>query len=491
MRDPATRARLDLDGRSGREQLLHAVGRRRDAPLAGRALGAHAHMDRHCILTPAATALSRSFRNRNRAAQRPGAIACGPGVGFAAWRAERRGTSIIDEAALDAAAEKESFTGVVTVDVGDERRYERVRGLRAPRAARCPTPRRPGSRSPAAARRSRRSRCSDWSRRACWRSIRRSRGILGADLPLIDDEVTVEQLLTHTSGIGDYLDEEADWDAADYVLPVPVHLLGRDRGVRARRRRLPAGVRAGRAVRVLQRRLHRARADRRARQRPRVPRPGRRGGLRAGGAAARRRSCARTSSPATPRSATCSMRATARTCCTSRCAATVTAASTTTADDLHTFWRALLDGRIVSEETVEEMTRPRYDVPEEGLRYGMGVYARCDRTAAHHGGLRRGRVVPLDPRPAYGTTVSVLGNSSEGAWPVVNVAGRRRVDRVSDCLSPPTPSPVLRIGPSPSSSRQRSSHGSLRALAELRVAVRPRGRRRACTAPTTRRTSAR
>src|SRR3954447_8052427 len=33
-----------------------------------------------------------------------------------------------------------------------------------------------------------------------------ARPILGDDLPLIDDRVTVEQLLSHRSGIGDYLD---------------------------------------------------------------------------------------------------------------------------------------------------------------------------------------------------------------------------------------------------------------------------------------------
>ena len=37
-----------------------------------------------------------------------------------------------------------------------------------------------------------------------------AREVLGGDLPLIDDRVTVEHLLTHTSGIGDYYDEEAD-----------------------------------------------------------------------------------------------------------------------------------------------------------------------------------------------------------------------------------------------------------------------------------------
>src|SRR3954452_12541423 len=41
------------------------------------------------------------------------------------------------------------------------------------------------------------------------------RGILGDDLPLIDDGVTVEHLLVHRSGIGDYFDEEADTDISD------------------------------------------------------------------------------------------------------------------------------------------------------------------------------------------------------------------------------------------------------------------------------------
>ncbi len=51
------------------------------------------------------------------------------------------------------------------------------------------------------------------------------RSVLGSDLPLIGDEVTIEHLLSHRSGIGDYLDEEADQDLADYLMPVPVHEL--------------------------------------------------------------------------------------------------------------------------------------------------------------------------------------------------------------------------------------------------------------------------
>jgi CubicO group peptidase (beta-lactamase class C family) len=37
--------------------------------------------------------------------------------------------------------------------------------------------------------------------------------------------VTVEHLLAHRSGIGDFLDEDVDGAIDDYVLPVPVHEL--------------------------------------------------------------------------------------------------------------------------------------------------------------------------------------------------------------------------------------------------------------------------
>jgi CubicO group peptidase (beta-lactamase class C family) len=53
----------------------------------------------------------------------------------------------------------------------------------------------------------------------------RARELLGADLPLIGGDVTVEHLLSHTSGIGDYLDEELVTDPGAYVMPVPVHEL--------------------------------------------------------------------------------------------------------------------------------------------------------------------------------------------------------------------------------------------------------------------------
>jgi CubicO group peptidase (beta-lactamase class C family) len=52
-----------------------------------------------------------------------------------------------------------------------------------------------------------------------------ARAVLGDDLPLIDDTVTVEHLLAHRSGIGDYLDESLYDDGSPYELPVPAQWL--------------------------------------------------------------------------------------------------------------------------------------------------------------------------------------------------------------------------------------------------------------------------
>jgi CubicO group peptidase (beta-lactamase class C family) len=52
-----------------------------------------------------------------------------------------------------------------------------------------------------------------------------ARSVLADDLPLIGDDVTVEHLLAHRSGIGDYLDEDAGFEASDYLMPIPVHEL--------------------------------------------------------------------------------------------------------------------------------------------------------------------------------------------------------------------------------------------------------------------------
>jgi len=52
-----------------------------------------------------------------------------------------------------------------------------------------------------------------------------ARSVLGADLPLIGDDVAVEHLLAHRSGIGDFADEEAGHEITEYVLTVPAQEL--------------------------------------------------------------------------------------------------------------------------------------------------------------------------------------------------------------------------------------------------------------------------
>ena len=126
--------------------------------------------------------------------------------------------------ALDAAIEAESFTGVLTVDVGDERTLERCEGF-ANRALGVPNT--PSTRISAA------SGNKGFTALVIMRLVEDGklglkdlvRPILGDDLPLIDDAVTIEHLLTHTSGIGDYLDEEGDGEIDDYIFSLPLHAL--------------------------------------------------------------------------------------------------------------------------------------------------------------------------------------------------------------------------------------------------------------------------
>ena len=53
----------------------------------------------------------------------------------------------------------------------------------------------------------------------------RWRDLFPKALPLVDDAVTIEHLLGHRSGVGDYVDEEIIESADDYLMELPVHLL--------------------------------------------------------------------------------------------------------------------------------------------------------------------------------------------------------------------------------------------------------------------------
>jgi len=100
----------------------------------------------------------------------------------------------------------------------------------------------------------------------------RARELLGSDLPVINDAVTVEMLLAHRSGFGDYLDEAADWDVNDHVLSVPVHTLADTQSFLAIVGGYPQVFCARGAPRLLQRRVHRVGAAGRAGRGHPIPR---------------------------------------------------------------------------------------------------------------------------------------------------------------------------------------------------------------------------
>lgn len=245
-----------------------------------------------------------------------------------------------------------------------------------------------------------------------------ARELLRGDLPLIDDAVTVEMLLAHRSGIGDYLDEEAGWEVDDYVLPVPVHTLA-DTGsflpvldgypqVSAPGRvfsycnggYIVLALLAERASGVPFHDLVHERVCRPAglvdtafRRGDELPARVARGYLGLDGD--------RTNVLHLP------------------VRGNGDGGIHSTAADLSLLWTALCAGRVVSGETVALMTAPRSDVPSEGLRYGLGTWLHATGPALVMEGYDPGVSMRSTHDPTTGLTVTVLSNTSEGAWPLV------------------------------------------------------------------------
>jgi CubicO group peptidase (beta-lactamase class C family) len=127
-------------------------------------------------------------------------------------------------ASVDRVAAATGFSGVVRVDVAGETLVERAYGLadRAYGVAMTPSTRIGVASGAKPLTALTVMRLVEDGRLAL---TTRAREVLGDDLPLVDDAVTVEHLLSHRSGIGDYLDEDDLDDMAAYVMRVPVHLL--------------------------------------------------------------------------------------------------------------------------------------------------------------------------------------------------------------------------------------------------------------------------
>lgn len=247
--------------------------------------------------------------------------------------------------------------------------------------------------------------------------------LLGDDLPLVDAAVTIEHLLTHTSGIGDYLDEEAEWEVSDFVLSVPVHRLTTAEAFLPVLDGHPQAFAPGErfaycngGYMVLAVLLERATGET-------YHQAVRRLVLEPAGLA---------STGFLPLNALPADAALGYLDDEGDLVNTLhlpvlgngDGGAFTTAADLHRFWLALLDGRIVSRATVDAMMRPRHDVPDEGLRSGMGLWLHATHPALVLEGYDAGASFRSTHLIAARTTVSVLGNSSEGAWPVIGALAK-------------------------------------------------------------------
>jgi CubicO group peptidase (beta-lactamase class C family) len=242
----------------------------------------------------------------------------------------------------------------------------------------------------------------------------RVRSILGDDLPLVDDRVTVEHLLAHRSGIGDYLDEDAVEDPNAYLMAVPVHELVTTDDYIAILDGHPAKFAPGERFeycnggyvilaliteRVCGRPYHDLVEER-------VCKP------------AGMTDTAFLRSDSLPGKAALGY-LDDHGLTTNVFHLPVRGSGDggiyTTAADIHAFWEALMSGRIVSSATVTEMSKPRSDATD-GLRYGLGLWIGPGDAVSIHGfDTGVGFVSVHDP--SRHLTFSVLSNTTRGAWP--------------------------------------------------------------------------
>jgi CubicO group peptidase (beta-lactamase class C family) len=254
-----------------------------------------------------------------------------------------------------------------------------------------------------------------------------ARSVLGEDLPLIDDDVTVEHLLAHRSGIGDYFDEDLEQELTDYLLPVPVHELATTEQYLAVLDGHPSKFAPGErfsycnggyvVLALIAERTSGVAFHELVRQRVCEPAgmddtaflrsdelPGRTavGYLEIDGL--------KTNVLHLP------------------VRGTGDGGIYTTLADMSAFWDALFAGRIVSKEWVAEMVRPRSDLPHETLprRYGLGFWLHPTTDTVFLEGSDAGVSFRSVHDPRSSLTYTVISNTSEGAWPL----GRHLRDRL-------------------------------------------------------------
>lgn len=248
-----------------------------------------------------------------------------------------------------------------------------------------------------------------------------ARSVLAEDLPLIDDEVTVEHLLAHRSGIGDYVDEDLDLPITDHVLTVPVHELGTIEDHLRVLDGYPSKFRPGErfsycnggyvVLALIAERVSGTPFHDLVEQRVCQP-----AGMTD---TAFLRSDELPGGVALGYLAEDGMR-------TNVFHLPVRGAGDggiySTAADISILWAALFAGRIVSADLVAEMVRPHSDVPgDQPRRYGLGFWlARTGDVVELHG-YDAGVSFRTVHDPNDRLTHTVLSNTSEGTWPVTEL----------------------------------------------------------------------
>ena len=250
-----------------------------------------------------------------------------------------------------------------------------------------------------------------------------ARSLLGDDLPLIADDVTVEHLLAHRSGIGDYLDEDA-YDVRDYVLAVPVHELATTEQylpvLDGHETVFPAGERfsynnAGYVVLALMAERSTGvefhdlvrtlvcepagMTDTAFLRSDELPGRAALGYLDVDG----------------PRTNVFHLPV----------RGSGDGGVYSTAADISALWGALFAGRVVPPRRLAEMVRPRSDWPEESRRYGLGFHLEATGDGVFLEGHDAGVSFASLHRPTSSITCTVISNWTEGAWPIIRLLSDR------------------------------------------------------------------
>jgi CubicO group peptidase (beta-lactamase class C family) len=240
--------------------------------------------------------------------------------------------------------------------------------------------------------------------------------LLPDTLPMVDPAVTIEHLLGHTSGVGDYLDEEEVGDVDDYVMGVPVHRLASPRDylplLDGHPQRTSPGSRfaynnGGYVMLSIAAEVAGGRSYYDLVQ-ERVLDP----------AAMTETEFIRSDS--LPAGAAIGYLADGRS---NILQLPVRGAGDggvySTVRDLERLWDALFAGRILPMPVVDRLVAPRSDDPAERRRYGLGFWLRPDRDTVMLEGMDAGvSCRTVYDRPST-LTYSVISNTSAGAWPLV------------------------------------------------------------------------